>query len=164
MESTFVHEYAVKLLTATVYVFSDSVLWFGGRCEEFPQSVQSWLDKIGWSVDSTPYRELDSIDGEPVEFEWRISQAPTTSQVLDEVQTHPFNFKDRITCLCRCTLTFTGTTKETKEGANNIQPLKPPMPNFFQKDNGIALGPGDANWHWTSPAYLVGSGTALQAK
>ena len=60
MKSTFVHENAVKLLTTTVYVFSDSVPCFGGRCEEFPQSVQSWSDKIGWSVNSTPCGELDT--------------------------------------------------------------------------------------------------------
>ena len=101
-----------------MYVFSDSVLWFGSRCEEFPQSVQSWSNKIGWSVDSTPCRELDNIYR--VEFEWRISQALTTGQVLDEVQTHPFNFKERTTCLCRITLTFTGTRNETKEGANSV--------------------------------------------
>ena len=78
MRNTFVHEYADKMLIATVCVFSDSVLSFGGRCEELPQSVRTWSDKFGSSVGTTPYRELGSIDGELVEFEWRISKAPTT--------------------------------------------------------------------------------------
>ena len=50
IESTLVHEHAVKSSTAKVYVFSDSVLCLGGRIAEYPQSVKSWLDKIEWST------------------------------------------------------------------------------------------------------------------
>ena len=46
-------EQVISLQRTKVYVFSDYVLWFKSSQE---------------------YRNLDSIDGEPIEFEWNISQ------------------------------------------------------------------------------------------
>ena len=65
--------------------FSDSVLCLGGRIEEYPQSVKSWTDKLEWFTQSTPQRELDRIDGEPVVFEWNIFPGHTTLKLLREV-------------------------------------------------------------------------------
>ena len=64
---------AVKLPTAKVYVFSDSVPCLGDRIAEYPRSVASWQDKIDGFTQSPEYRELDSVDGEPVVFEWIFS-------------------------------------------------------------------------------------------
>ena len=58
------HEHAVDLLTAKVYVSSDSVLCRGGKIQEDRHFVKSWTNKIGWFVDSTLCREPDSIDGQ----------------------------------------------------------------------------------------------------
>ena len=58
---------------AKVYVFSDSVLCLG-RMNENPQSNTVWEDKLTWFKSSSQYRTLDTIDGEPIEFEWNISQ------------------------------------------------------------------------------------------
>ena len=41
---------------------------------ENPQSNTDWEDKLTWFKDSAQYRTLDTIDGEPMEFEWNISQ------------------------------------------------------------------------------------------
>ena len=41
--------------------------------------------KIGWTVGSTPYREVDSIDGGPVVFEWKIFPRRTAPQLHQEV-------------------------------------------------------------------------------
>ena len=53
---------------------------------------------------STPYRELDRIDGEPVVFEWKIFPRHTSLKLLSEAQIMmekelnvlPKDFKDRI--------------------------------------------------------------------
>ena len=36
--------------------------------------VKSWKLKINWFMNSRQYRELDRIDGEPMELEWKIFQ------------------------------------------------------------------------------------------
>ena len=46
IKSTLVHLDATELLTAKVCAFSDSVRCSGGNIAEYPQSVQSWTDKI----------------------------------------------------------------------------------------------------------------------
>ena len=63
----------VSLSRAKVYVFSDSVLCLG-KISENPLSNVVWDDKVTWFTSSSQYRTLDTIDGEPMEFEWNISQ------------------------------------------------------------------------------------------
>ena len=67
--STLLNDRAVQLSTAKVYVFSDSVLCMG-RLPNKP--VSAWKEKIVWLMNSSQCRELDRIDGEPMEFEWTI--------------------------------------------------------------------------------------------
>ena len=74
---------AVQLSTAKTYVFSDSVLCMG-RISENP--VKAWKEKIDWFQFSLQYRELDRIDGEPMEFEWKKTPGFTALQILAEVQ------------------------------------------------------------------------------
>ena len=66
-------EEVVSLSHAKVYVFSDSVLCFG-KMSEAPLSNTVWERQWGWFKDSSQNRALDTIDGEPLEFEWNISQ------------------------------------------------------------------------------------------
>ena len=66
-------EEVISLSHAKVYVFSDSVLCLG-KMNENPQSNNAWEDKLTWFKSSPLYRDLDTIDGEPMEFEWNISQ------------------------------------------------------------------------------------------
>ena len=66
-------EEVISLSHAKVYVFSDSVLCFG-TMHQNPQSNTVWEDKLTWFKSSSQYRTLDTIDGEPMEFEWNISQ------------------------------------------------------------------------------------------
>ena len=56
-----------------------------------------------WFTKSPEYRELDCIDGEPVELEWENFPGHTTLQLLREIQTtmeenriQPEQFEDRI--------------------------------------------------------------------
>ena len=61
-------EEVISLSHAKVHVFSDSVLCFG-KMHQNPQSNSVWEDKLSWFKDSPQYRTLDTIDGEPMEFE-----------------------------------------------------------------------------------------------
>ena len=67
--SLFGDEEVISLLHAKVYVVPDSVLCFG-KMHQNPQSNTVWEDKLTWFKSSSQYRTLDTIDGEPMEFEW----------------------------------------------------------------------------------------------
>ena len=66
--TTLLTDKADQFATAKTYVFSDSVLCKGGIS---PDPVKAWKEKINWFMDSRQYRELNRIDGEPMEFEWK---------------------------------------------------------------------------------------------
>ena len=78
-------EGVVSLSRAKVYVFSDSVLCLG-KMSENPLSNIVWEDKLKWFKSSSQYRALDTIDGEPMEFEWNIFPGFTTLQLCNKVQ------------------------------------------------------------------------------
>ena len=66
-------EEVISLSHAKVYVFSDSVLCLG-KVNQNPASNTVWEEQLSWFKDSPQNRTLDTIDGEPMEFEWNISQ------------------------------------------------------------------------------------------
>ena len=78
-------EEVVSLSRAKVYVFSDSVLCLGKMSENQLSNIV-WEDKLTWFKSSSQYRTLDTIDGEPMEFEWNIFPGFTTLQLVVEVQ------------------------------------------------------------------------------
>ena len=53
---------------------------------ENPQSNTVWEDRLTWFKSSSEHRALDTIDGEPMEFEWNIFAGFTTLQLVREVQ------------------------------------------------------------------------------
>ena len=53
---------------------------------QFQNPVSAWKEKIGWFVNSSKCTELDRIDGEPMEFEWKIFPGFTTLQILAKIQ------------------------------------------------------------------------------
>ena len=88
-------EHVISLQRTTVYVFSDSVLCLGKIHENF-QSNTAWEQ-------TQEYRNLDRIDGEPMEFEWNIFPGFNTLQLSQEVKElllrlneTPENFTGRI--------------------------------------------------------------------
>ena len=70
-------EELISLSHAKVYVFSYSVLCLG-KVNENPQSNTVWEDRLSCFKSSPEYRTLDTIDGEPMEFEWNIFPGFTT--------------------------------------------------------------------------------------
>ena len=94
-------EEVISLSHAKVHVFSDSVLCLG-KMNENPQSNYAWEDKLTRFKRSSQYRTLDTVDGEPMEFEWNIFPRFTTLQLISKVQESmtkmgdPSQFKGRI--------------------------------------------------------------------
>ena len=78
-------EEVISLSHAKVYVFSDSVLCLG-KVNQNPTSNTFWEQQLGWFKDSSQYRTLDTIDGEPMKFEWHMFPGFTTLQLVQEVQ------------------------------------------------------------------------------
>ena len=78
-------EEVISLLHTKVYIFSDSVLCFG-KVNENSQSNTVWEDKLTRFKSLPEYRALDTIDGEPMEFEWNIFPGLTTLQLCHKVQ------------------------------------------------------------------------------
>ena len=70
-------EEIISFQRTKVYVFSDSVLCLG-KMNEYPQSNCAWEDRLMWFKSSSQYRTLDTIDGEPMVFEWNIFPGFTT--------------------------------------------------------------------------------------
>ena len=81
--TTLLTDKAEQFANAKTYVFSDSVLCMGGIS---PDHVSAWKEKINWFMESRQFWELDRIDGEPMEFWWKISSGFTAVQILAEIQ------------------------------------------------------------------------------
>ena len=71
-----------------------------------PESNTVREEKLTWFKSSSQYRTLDTIDGEPMEFEWNIFPGFTTLQLCNKVQEFmskisdpPEQFKGRITTI-----------------------------------------------------------------
>ena len=51
-----------------------------------PISNTVWERQLEWFKDSSQYRILDRIDGEPMEFEWNIFPGFSTVELVRKVQ------------------------------------------------------------------------------
>ena len=89
-------EEVISLQRTNVYVFSDSVLCLR-KMNQNPTSNTVWVRQLGWFKDSPQYRTLDTIDGEPMEFEWSIFPGFNTLQLSEEVKrkVHEQNVRTR---------------------------------------------------------------------
>ena len=97
---SMVNKSSVSRMQMLMY-FSDSVLCLG-KVNQNPTSHTVWEEQLSWFKDSPQYRTLDTIDREPMEFEWNIFPGFTTLQLVDEVQkfmkmSDPAQFQGRIT-------------------------------------------------------------------
>ena len=94
-------EEVISLSHAKVYVFSDSVQCLG-KMNQNPQSNTVWEHKLTWFKSSSQYRTFDTIDREPIKFEWNISQdsphcsSATKSQEFMSKMSDPSECKGRI--------------------------------------------------------------------
>ena len=68
-ETTLLTDKAVQFSTAKTYVFSDAVLCLGGISDE---PVKAWKSRIKLFLETRCLKDSDRIDGEPMEFVWKI--------------------------------------------------------------------------------------------
>ena len=78
-------EQVISLQRTKVYVISDSVLCLG-KMNENPQSNITWEQRLEWFKTTPEYRNLDRIDGDPMEFEWNFFPRFNTLQLSEEVK------------------------------------------------------------------------------
>ena len=80
---------------------------------ENPQSNYAWEDRLTWFKSSSQYRALDTIDGEPIEFEWNILPGFTTLQLCNIVTKGRFTRDEwnHLQCLFNimCFATYSGS-------------------------------------------------------
>ena len=91
---------AFEITNAKTYVFADSVLCLESISD---QPVEAWKNKFKWYLENRYLKDLNRIDGEPMEFEWKIFPGFTTLGILEEIQKimkelqcETVPFKDRI--------------------------------------------------------------------
>ena len=100
-ETTLLTDRAVQFANAKTHVYSDSVRCLGGISDE---PVNAWESRIKLFLETRYLKDLDGIDGEPMEFEWKFFTAFTTFEILNKIQKmmtkskyEPEQFKGRIT-------------------------------------------------------------------
>ena len=146
-------EHVISLQRTKVYVFSDSVLCLG-EMNENPQSNIAWDDRLTWFKSSPENRNLDRIDGEPMESEWNIFPGFNTLQLSHKVQelllrvsVTPENFTGRIIFMSMFNDISWGPRDNKKECESGAQ-----LVSLFAKRFGAwqwsFLGPGsERKWY-----------------
>ena len=146
----------VSLSRAKVCVFSDSVLCLGKAMIENPLSNVVWEDKWTWFKSSSQHRTLDTIDREPMEFEWNISQdsphCRSATKSKSSCQKLAYNQKisqDGLSS-CRCSTTSHGDLKTMNRNANQALNSVSIYAKRFSPGRWSFLGPGsEKKWHST---------------
>ena len=78
-------ERVINLQRTKVYVPPYSVFCLG-KIHENSQSNTAWEQRLEWFKTTPEYRDLDRIDGEPMEFEWNMFPGFNTLQLSHKVQ------------------------------------------------------------------------------
>ena len=78
-ETSLLCDRPVHVMKSKTYVFADSVLCLGGIS---PVPIQAWRFKITWYLETRYLKDLNRIDGESMEFEWKNFPGFTTLTTL----------------------------------------------------------------------------------
>ena len=135
-------EQVISLQRTKVYVFSDSVLCLG-KIHENPQSNTAWELRLEWFKSTSEYRNLDRIDGEPMEFEWNMFPGFNTLQLSQEVKElllrlneTPENFTGRIIFMSMFNDISWGSRDNKVECESNAELVSLYMQEDLEQDNG----------------------------
>ena len=124
---------------------------------ENPQSNYAWEDRLTWFKSSSEYRALDTIDGEPMEFEWNIFSGFTTLQLVREVQEflskmsiQPEDFTGRIIFFMSMFNDISWRSKENEKECELSARLVSIYARRFSPGEWSYLGPGsEKKWYST---------------
>ena len=78
-------EEAERVITAKVYVFSDSILC-QGDVNNPSTANEAWKKKNAWYGKSNFLKDSNGADGRKTEFVWRIFPRSTMLEILEEIQ------------------------------------------------------------------------------
>ena len=141
-------EKVINLQRTKVYLFPDSVLCLG-KIHENPQSHTAWEDRLAWFKSRLEYRNFDTIDGEPMDFEWNIFPGFNTLQLSQEVRhlllrsgETPENCTGRITFMSMFNDISCGSRDNELECESNAQLVSPNAKRFGTGQWWSFLGPG----------------------
>ena len=115
---------AIGITNVKTNVFADSVLCLWSVSD---QPVEAWKNKIKWYLENRYLKDLNRIDGEPMEFEWKIFPGFTTLGILEEIR----KFMTELQCelessskegssSCQCTTTLYEENEETQKNVRWI--------------------------------------------
>ena len=85
------------------------------KMHQHPEAIDLWKEKIEWFTATSQFRELDRIDGEPIEFEWQYF--PRIHNFADSRWNSENDGRNAMwtwTSSYQCTMTLYGETKKTK--------------------------------------------------
>ena len=95
------NDQAIKWTKARVYVYSDSALFLEKMLGP-EDAIKRWDDQVSTLKVCHTFREWQGLDGEPIDFEWKIFPGATALDLLHEIQADlqgkhvtPKNFSDR---------------------------------------------------------------------
>ena len=99
-ETSLLCDKAAEITNDKTFVFSDSVLCLGSISAE---PVEAIKNKFEWYLETRYLKDLNRIDGEPMEFGWTFFQDSLRWEILEEIQNmmtelqcEPEQFKSRI--------------------------------------------------------------------
>ena len=126
-----------------------------GKVKQNPTSNTVWEAQLSWFKSSSQYRTLDTIDGEPMEFEWNIFTGFTTLQLINKVHEFmtkmgdPSKFKGRIIFMSMFNDIIWGSTDNERECIANAT-LVTLFEEKFPAGRWSFLGPGsEKKWYST---------------
>ena len=144
------------------FMYSQILCYVLERWIRNPASNTVWEEPLSWFKVSPQYRTLDTIDGEPMEFEWNIFPGFTTIQLINKVQKFmnkmgdPAQFQGRIIFMSM----FNGIiwwTKDNEQECIANATLVSVFAKSFPPGRWSFLGPGsEIQWYSTYNERLRG--------
>ena len=118
--------------------------------------VESWKSKIQWYSDNDYFKDLNRIDGQPIELEWKIFPGFTTMGILnqiqhmmEELQCDPADFKGRIIFMSMFN-DIVWDSKENDQICENISLTITQYARRFPRGHWSFPGPGsEKKWYGT---------------
>ena len=114
-----------------------------------PTSNTAWEQQLDWFKDSSQYTTLDTIDGEPMEFEWNTLQLVQEVQQIMNKMSDPEQFQGRIIFMSM----FNDITRRSEDNGKECianSTLVSLFTKRFPAGHWSFLGPGsETEWYST---------------
>ena len=144
-------EQAIRWTKARVYVYSDTVSCLG-KFHGPEDAIRRWNDQVSTLKMCPTFRELQGLDGDPIDFEWKIF--PEALYIRHKIQADlqgknitPQKFSDRIIFMSM----FNDIELGRKDNEDSCALTSRKIKEYASKVNDghwAFLGPGDeSNWY-----------------